>query len=104
MINAAKAHDHQFKVMLHLDTGMNRLGFSAEETALLSGRDDLDCLDWQLILSHLAMADEPDDPMNAEQKAAFDHFLETRPGNWLMLRQVYRQRPELCWALAIIMT
>ena len=79
MINAAKAHDHQFKVMLHLDTGMNRLGFNAGEAALLSEREDLGCLDWLLILSHLAMADEPDDPMNAEQKAAFDHFLETRP-------------------------
>lgn len=54
---------------IQLNTGMNRLGMQPAEwqavasLALNAGPD--------LIMSHLACADEPDDPMNAEQLALF---------------------------------
>lgn len=50
---------------LQIDTGMNRLGMEAEEVAALN------TLKPQLIMSHLACADEPQHPQNAAQLAAF---------------------------------
>ncbi|QQV78840.1 alanine racemase [Sphingomonas aliaeris] len=47
-----------------IDTGMNRLGLSADDLALLDG------LDIHTLMSHLACADE-DVPMNADQRSAF---------------------------------
>lgn len=49
---------------LHIDTGMNRLGFRPEQAPLpFSGLD--------LVLSHLACADDPANPMNRQQRDAF---------------------------------
>nr|WP_047169731.1 alanine racemase [Sphingomonas sp. Y57] len=50
-----------------VDTGMNRLGLTVEEacSSLLDG------LEVDLLLSHLACADEPDSPMNERQRARF---------------------------------
>lgn len=50
-----------------VDTGMNRLGLSAEDVAdgLLDG------LKIETLMSHLACADEPDHAMNARQRDAF---------------------------------
>ncbi len=50
-----------------VDTGMNRLGLGVEEAC--SGL--LDGLEIDLLLSHLACADEADSPMNERQRAAF---------------------------------
>jgi alanine racemase len=50
-----------------VDTGMNRLGLTVEEAC--SGL--LDGLEIDLLLSHLACADEPDSPMNERQRARF---------------------------------
>jgi alanine racemase len=54
---------------IQLDTGMNRLGMEAPEWAAVSGI----VLEAgpELLMSHLACADEPDHPMNAAQLAAF---------------------------------
>ncbi|MCG6204129.1 alanine racemase [Rhodopseudomonas sp. HC1] len=56
---------------LHIDTGMNRLGFRLEEVAGIAelSVSDLACFD--LVLSHLACGDEPENPRNAEQLARF---------------------------------
>ena len=58
---------HPFGVQL--DTGMNRLGMEAVEweavAPILIGAEP------QLLMSHLACADEPDHPQNAAQLAAF---------------------------------
>jgi alanine racemase len=56
---------------LHLDTGMNRLGLSAAEVAALAERADL-MAGLDLVMTHLACADEPSHPMNREQLARFD--------------------------------
>lgn len=51
---------------LHVDTGMNRLGLTMTEFAAWAPR-----LDPEIVLSHLACADEPEHPINAEQLARF---------------------------------
>ncbi|MFN7305258.1 MAG: alanine racemase, partial [Alphaproteobacteria bacterium] len=58
--------------LLHLDTGMARLGLDAGEQARLSADHSLLAgLDLLYVMSHLACADEPDHPLNAEQAARF---------------------------------
>jgi len=60
------------RIVVHFDSGMNRLGLDADETArladdpaLLAGFAD------RLYLSHLACADTPAHPLNAGQLTAF---------------------------------
>lgn len=54
---------------IQLDTGMNRLGLEPNEFKVC--RDDIVAAQPQLLLSHLACADEPDHVMNREQLASF---------------------------------
>ena len=58
---------------LHIDTGMNRLGFRPD--AAPDAPDGLD-----LVMSHPACADQPDDPMNARQRDAFAAAAARYPG------------------------
>ncbi|SFS02775.1 alanine racemase [Sphingomonas jatrophae] len=51
-----------------VDTGMNRLGLTPEEAT--SGL--LDGVPIDTLMSHFACADEPDHPLTARQRAAFD--------------------------------
>lgn len=61
------------RALLHLDTGMNRLGLSAADVAALAGRRDLmDALKLDFVMTHLACVDTPDHPLNAEQLARFE--------------------------------
>ncbi|MCE2920381.1 MAG: alanine racemase [Roseomonas sp.] len=58
--------------LLHLDTGMARLGLDAGEQARLAADHSLLAgLDLLYVMSHLACADEPGHPLNAEQAARF---------------------------------
>lgn len=58
---------------IHIDTGMNRLGLPASEAeALADDGAPLRAFEVALVMSHLACADTPDHPKNAEQRAAFD--------------------------------
>lgn len=58
---------------LQIDTGMNRLGFRPEQApAPFEGLD--------LVLSHLACADDPSEPMNARQRDAFAAAAARYPG------------------------
>ncbi|ODT22686.1 MAG: alanine racemase [Kaistia sp. SCN 65-12] len=57
---------------LQLDTGMSRMGLPADELAALAGNPELvGRAGIKLIMSHLAVADEPRHPGNALQLAAF---------------------------------
>ncbi|HEY8568705.1 alanine racemase [Microbulbifer sp.] len=61
---------------LKVDTGMTRLGMGGEEFAqLLQMPELLAAANLQLILSHLACADEPDHPQNPAQLAVFNDFV-----------------------------
>ncbi len=66
---------------LHFDTGMNRLGFDAVETArmirLESCRKELEI---ELVMSHLACADEPAHPLNQLQLSRFIDVASAFPG------------------------
>lgn len=56
---------------LHVDTGMNRLGFGAGDTAGLVGDPRLSAFEPALLMSHLVSAEEPENPINRRQVEAF---------------------------------
>jgi len=62
--------------ILHFDTGMSRLGLSAENAAEL----DTSGLTLEFIMTHLVSADSPNDKRNAEQAAAFRAIARHFPG------------------------
>jgi alanine racemase len=58
---------------LHIDTGMNRLGMPESELHRLVAEPELlAAFDLTLVMSHLACADEPPNPMNARQRDRFN--------------------------------
>jgi len=59
---------------LHVDTGLNRLGLPMQQ---LSGVTDLKP---QLVMTHFACADDPENPLNQRQIEAFDIVRKTFPG------------------------
>lgn len=59
---------------LQLDTGMNRLGMEPAEWAAV--RDIALAQNPTLIMSHLACSDEPDHPMNAQQRRVFNEMTQ----------------------------
>ena len=59
---------------VQLDSGMNRLGMEAAEFAAL--KDEIMAAGPRLIMSHLACADEPENPQSAAQLAAFQGMTE----------------------------
>jgi alanine racemase len=67
--------------VLHVDTGMNRLGLPRDELAILSAEQGkrLSGLNLVLIMSHLACGDEPQNRMNAEQLSRFRQALAMLP-------------------------
>jgi alanine racemase len=68
----AKKSGRRLPAILQLDTGMNRLGLTANEvTRLKDSPETLKVLDVRYILSHLACADEPDHPKNRQQLEKF---------------------------------
>jgi alanine racemase len=56
---------------LHVDTGMNRLGISANDAAALAPRIRAENHGITLLMSHLACADQPDNSLNQKQMALF---------------------------------
>lgn len=62
---------------LQLDSGMNRLGMEPEE--LTSILKNIPALNPMLVMSHLACADEPEHPQNAEQLAVFNQMTTALP-------------------------
>ena len=76
-----RVYGRRLACALHVDTGINRLGFSQPEfEALLSERQTMDGLEISLLMSHLACADEPAHPMNARQRDAFAAIRARLPG------------------------
>ena len=74
-LEMARAHAGHGPVLLHVDTGMARLGLDlAECAAVPSG------LDIRYVMSHLACADEPGHAMNALQAERFAAVAARFPG------------------------
>ncbi len=58
--------------LLHVDTGMNRLGLDPREVAILADNPALlEGIGLQYIMTHLAAAETPDDPLNDLQRTRF---------------------------------
>jgi alanine racemase len=69
---AARRRGGAAPAILHLDTGMGRLGLDArEQEAVAADPSRLDGLDLRWLMTHLACADEPEHPLNAAQAARF---------------------------------
>jgi alanine racemase len=76
----AQARSGRLQAALQIDTGMNRLGLRPEEAKVLVGATDrLKRLDLDLVISHLACADEPDHPLNAQQLERFQEVAALFP-------------------------
>ena len=57
---------------LHVETGINRLGLEDDQVRAIAGKPTLfSSFEPSLVLSHLAKADEPDDPFNELQLQRF---------------------------------
>ena len=65
---------------IHIDTGMTRHGLSREEATALAERMRLLNFRPSLVMSHLACADEPTNPMNARQIGEFRALASLFPG------------------------
>ena len=66
--------------VIHIDTGMTRLGLGAREVrAVASNRPLLDGVRLEYVMTHLACSDEPSHPLNAQQLAAFDELRALLP-------------------------
>ena len=72
--------DRAMPVALQLDTGMSRLGLSPGDVAMLAADTTLlDGLSVELVMSHLACADEPGHPANDSQRRSFEKFRSVLP-------------------------
>jgi alanine racemase len=76
----AREAGRSMPVALQLDTGMSRLGLSAGDVeALAGGTTLLSGLSVELIMSHLACADEEAHPANDRQRREFSRLLAMLP-------------------------
>jgi alanine racemase len=64
--------------ILHVDTGMARLGLGAREFADFV--ESPPPILWRAVMSHLACADDPDHPLNERQRARFAAAAAQLPG------------------------
>ena len=76
-----RVYGRKLPCALHIDTGINRLGFSmAEFASLLEDNFTMDGLNLALVMSHLACADVPAHPLNARQRDTFAAIRARLPG------------------------
>jgi alanine racemase len=68
----ARSAGRPLPALLHVDTAMNRLGLSAAELAAIRADPSLlGGIGWAYVMTHLASAEEPADPLNARQRQLF---------------------------------
>jgi alanine racemase len=78
---AAQRYNRPLDAVIHIDTGMHRLGLGPEEAQVLAAeRGRLRGLRLALLMSHLVVSEEPDNPINGEQLSRFRTFVRTMPG------------------------
>jgi len=76
----SRAHSQKLPAAVHVDTGMNRLGLSVAEGLTLKGDTRLRDFEPALLMSHLVSAEEPENPINDRQIAAFAELRQALPG------------------------
>lgn len=78
---AATAAQRLLDAVVHIDTGMNRLGLSGDELAVLSAQSTIRLrqLNLVLVMSHLACGDDPANKLNREQLSRFRQALAMLP-------------------------
>jgi alanine racemase len=78
---AANVGHHALDAVIHVDTGMNRLGLPGDELSVLSAEKArrLSGLNLVLVMSHLACSDDPANPLNATQLSRFRQALAMLP-------------------------
>jgi alanine racemase len=75
-----EARDRVMAAAVHIDTGLNRLGLSAADVSKLAADASLfNRIGVSLVMSHLACADTPENPMNAAQLLAFEQLRAALP-------------------------
>ena len=78
---AAQRFNRPLDAVIHIDTGMHRLGFGPEDTqVLINERGRLRGLRLALLMSHLVVSEEPNNPINGEQLSRFRAFVKAMPG------------------------
>lgn len=76
----ASALGARLPAVLQVDTGMSRMGLAPDELdRLLAEPTLLDGIEPRLLISHLACADEPEDPANVTQWARFQEITARFP-------------------------
>lgn len=75
-----RARGHRLAAGIHIDTGLNRLGMPEREIEQLAAAPELlSAFETTLVMSHLACADTPDDPMNERQRTRFEELRAKLP-------------------------
>lgn len=73
--NFAKSQDKVLKPILHIDTGMGRLGLTPSEFGkLMQDEKNFSHLNFEIVMSHLACGEDKDNPKNAEQLKLFNEL------------------------------
>ena len=68
----ARSVSRPLPAILHIDTGMNRLGLDARELGVLAADHTLlHGIDLRYVMTHLVSAECPDDPVNTRQREQF---------------------------------
>ena len=75
----ARETGRRLPALLHVDTGISRLGFPPDEFAALP-TDRLDGIEVRYVMTHLLDAERPDAPANLLQNAAFTAARAVSPG------------------------
>ena len=74
--STARRAGQQLPAAIHVDTGLSRLGLSETELRNFAGDGSIrEAFDLVLLMSHLAIAEEPDHPLNRRQ---FERFAAAR--------------------------
>ena len=76
-----RARGEKLSAALHIDTGLNRLGLPARDVRHLAADPTMMAgIKLDLVMSHLASADNPRDPKNRDQLLAFETLSALFPG------------------------
>jgi alanine racemase len=76
-----RARGEQLSAAFHIDTGLHRLGLPVRDVRRLTAEPSMMAgIDLDLVMSHLASADNPRDPKNRDQLLAFETLSALFPG------------------------